>query len=437
MPSTNPEIALHKRLEQRVRAFMLRRELWPETGPLVLAVSGGPDSTALLLLLARLAKPRHLHLHVAYFDHGLRPREVIEREIAFVDELSTSLGLAFTHGRGDVTARAKQDRTSIEDAARRERYEFLARVAHEDGSTHVATGHTASDQAETVLLHIIRGAGLDGLGAMSPHAAWPLPGHEDLALVRPLLPLTRAETRAYCAAAGIEPLDDETNASPDYSRNRVRAELLPLLRSFNPKIEDALVRLADAAREAPASQPMRDALAAAAGDRQGFSSRHVLAIDSLLRDGRTGDSVALPRSLRARRTRDGVVVEASRIREPLPEEPVVLELGKEAPWGGLSLSLSASKPPGAGQAVEVDAEAVEGMMVRRRRPGDRIQPAGMEGTKKLQDLLVDAHIPREERDSIPVFASERGIAWVGGLRVAEWATPQPGRPTLWLSYREA
>jgi tRNA(Ile)-lysidine synthetase-like protein len=402
----------------------------------VLAVSGGPDSTALLLLLARLAKPRHLHLHVAYFDHGLRLPEVIEREIAFVAGLSTSLGLAFSHGRGDVTVRAKRDRTSIEDAARRERYEFLARVAHEDGSTHVATGHTASDQAETVLLHIIRGAGLDGLGAMSPHAAWPLPGHEGLALVRPLLPLTRAETRAYCAAAGIEPLDDETNISPDYARNRVRAELLPLLRSFNPRIEDALVRLADAARETPA-QPVRDALAAAAGDRQGFSSRHVEAIDSLLRVGRTGDSVDLPRSLRARRTREGVVVEAPRPPEALPEEAVVLELGKETRWGALYLSLSASKPPGAGPAVEVDAEAAEGIIVRRRRPGDRLQPAGMEGTKKLQDLLVDAQVPREERDAIPIFESRRGIAWVGGLRLAEWARPQPGRPSLWLSYREA
>src|SRR5688572_17908283 len=121
MPPTSPDVALRKRLEQRVRAFILRRELWPADGRLVLAVSGGPDSTALLLMLSRLAKNRIMHLHVATFDHGLRQPAVIEHEVAFVHGLCEELGLAFTRGSGDVAARAKADGTSIEDAARRER----------------------------------------------------------------------------------------------------------------------------------------------------------------------------------------------------------------------------------------------------------------------------------------------------------------------------
>ncbi|MGE0059709.1 MAG: tRNA lysidine(34) synthetase TilS [Dehalococcoidia bacterium] len=435
MASADSAIATRKRLEQRVRAFMLRRELWPDEARLVVAVSGGPDSTALLLLLSRLAKNRTMHMHVATFDHTLRPPKVIEQEIAFVHSICDRLGLAFTHGKGDVAVRAREDGTSIEDAARRERYEFLARVAHEDGATHVATGHTASDQAETVLLHIIRGSGLDGLGAMAPSTPWPLPGAYGLTLIRPILPLTREETREYCTASDVEPAEDETNDSPDYLRNRVRHELLPLLQTFNPRIEDALLRLAAAARESASPQPVRDALSAVAGDTQGFSARHIEAIEGLLRQGRTGDRLSLPRSLVARRTREGVLLEAATEPVSLPPDELLLAAGSEARWGTLDLLVSDTTPPDDATAVEVDADAVARLRVRRWQAGDRLQPSGMDGTKKLQDLFVDLHVPREERERIPIFESERGIVWVGGLRLAEWAKPRPGRPTCWLSYR--
>jgi tRNA(Ile)-lysidine synthase len=400
-------------------------------------VSGGPDSTALLLLLARLAKNKTLHLHVATFDHGLREPAVIEREMAFVHGLCNELGLAFTHGSGDVASRAKRDGTSIEDAARRERYEFLARVAHEDGATHVATGHTASDQAETVLLHIIRGSGLDGLAAMAPSTSWPVPGSDGLTLIRPLLPLTRAETREYCEATEVKPAEDETNDSPDYLRNRVRHELLPLLQTFNPRIEDALLRLATAARENASSQPVRDALGAAAGDTQGFTARHIEAIDQLLREGHTGDRLSLPRSLQARKTREGVVLELGVESTSLPEDVAKLARDSETRWGPLRVSVSADAPADDATAVEADANVARGLRVRRWQAGDRFQPSGMEGTKKLQDFFVDAHLPREQRDNVPVFENDRGIVWLGGMRLAEWAKPRPGLPTLWLSYRDA
>jgi tRNA(Ile)-lysidine synthase len=245
--------------------------------------------------------------------------------------------------------------------------------------------------------------------------------------------LTREETAAYCAACGIEPLHDETNDSADYARNRVRNELLPLLRSFNPRVEDSLLRLSDAAQEARQRGPVRSALRAAVGDVQGFSARHIEAIEYLTQNGRTGDEVSLPRRLRARRTRDGVVVEASTGPERLPDEAAFIEPGAALTWGPLRIGLLDVKPDGE-TSVEVDAEAIRGLMVRRRRPGDRIQPSGMQGTRKLQDLFVDVQVPRRERDLVPIFEAERGIVWVGGLRLAEWAKPQPGRPTVWLSF---
>ncbi len=435
---------------------MLDRQLWPEEGPLLVAVSGGPDSTALLLVLARLAKARGSRLQVAYFDHALRGPEESKREAAFVRTVSASLGLPFSHGAGDVRGRASRDGTSIENAARRERYDFLAGTAREIGATSVATGHTASDQAETVLLHLVRGAGLDGLSGMAPESAWPL-GDGDLSLIRPLLCLSREDTVAYCEALGVKPVEDESNDSPDYSRNRIRHEVIPLLRTFNPRIEDALVRLADASRgaavsneggsdlaldpgynDSPQPEAIRRAIAVVAGDLQGFSAVNVASVGRLMRAGTTGDSVDLPRGLRASRGRDAVRVEpVSAALPPLPEGHVILNLETPAILGHLWLRAGTVVMADADASVEVDAAAVERLAVRKRRPGDRFQPSGMSVEKKLQDFFVDSLVPRAQRDRVPLFITERGIAWVGGHRLAEWAKPRPGEPTVWLSYREA
>ncbi|HLF71648.1 MAG TPA: tRNA lysidine(34) synthetase TilS, partial [Dehalococcoidia bacterium] len=208
---TNDALRLRRRIESKLRRHVSDNGVLDGDGRLLLAVSGGSDSTALLLLLLELTKRRPGRIAVAHFDHALRGAAASKRDAAFVRELAQSCGVPFYSRRGDVRARAKTDRISIEEAARRERYEFLARAAREAGCDAVATGHTASDQAETVLLHILRGAGLEGLAAMSPRAAWPFAGQEGLSLLRPLLWLTGAETRAYCGAAGVTPIEDESN----------------------------------------------------------------------------------------------------------------------------------------------------------------------------------------------------------------------------------
>ena len=462
---------LRRRVEAAVRRYMADQALWPADGRLLVAVSGGPDSTALLLVLHRLARRRGLHLAVAHFDHGLRGATVAAREARFVGDLAASLGLPSHLGRGDVRALAKAERLSLEEAARRARYAFLAEAAHAAGCGHVATGHTASDQAETVLLHLIRGSGLAGLAAMAPRSRWPLAGHDDLTLIRPLLRLSRADTVAYCEANGVQPLADESNRSPAFRRNRLRNELLPLLREFNPRVEEALVRLAEAARYdlvqleavaaaavvgedrervglsrdllrrwpgSPLRHALRGAIAALLGDRQGFGERHVLALERLAREGRTGDGLDLPRGLRAELTRSSLVLRRASEKRPgaLPAEPVALAVPGEARFGPLVVSASPAAPPSATACVEADAGAVgAALRVRRRRPGDRFQPLGMAEAKKLQDFLVDCHVPRAERDALPLFEGERGIVWVGGLRLADWAKPRPGRPTVFLAYQ--
>ncbi len=458
-----------KRIEGGVRRFILDRALLSSDGRLLLAVSGGPDSTALLLIMARLAKNLRISLGVAHFDHGLRGHETAEREEAFVRDLACSLGVPCFSGADDVRALAHSQHLSLEDAARRARYAFLASVAARESFSAVATGHTASDQAETVLLHLVRGSGLDGLAGMTPRSSWPL-GGSDLTLVRPLLRLSREQTLAYCAAACVAPVEDETNLSPQYRRNRVRHELLPLLRDLNPGIESALVRLSDAAAEdtaylrgvaseallprqdgaeglslrllrawpaSPRRHALRLAFAAVVGDARELTQSHLQAIERLVLAGKTGDRLDLPRNVSASLRRDALELRADVTAAALPDEAAVLNVLGEMHFGPLLVAASASSPP-SGQWAEVDAAAAgTWLCVRARLPGDRFQPLGMAQDKKLQDFLTDAHVPRDARDSVPLFVSPRGIVWVGGLRVAEWAQPRPGRPSVYLSYRPA
>jgi tRNA(Ile)-lysidine synthase len=464
MSTRPPGEPQRKRIESSVRRQLLDRGLRADERWL-LAVSGGADSTALLLILSRLAKNLGLQLGVAHFDHGLRGRRASLREQGLVGELALSLGVPFHSGA------ATGKRLDGEDAARRARYGFLSGVAEREGYDAIVTGHTASDQAETVLLHLVRGAGLDGLAGMAPEAAWPFPGHEKLKLLRPLLHLSREETEAYCRAAGIEPIEDASNVSPKYRRNRVRHDVLPLLRELNPRIDEALVRLADTASddvaflrevasqalvEAPAgsrrlsrrmlvawpSSPRRYALRLALegllGDGQELTQRHLRALERIVLEGKTGDHLDLPRGVSAvlRRAALELRAESGRRTEAAPE-PVALEVPGKARFGALAVVASKRRPP-AGEAVEVDAAAVaEGLRVRQRLPGDRFQPSGMKGHKKLQDFLTDLHVPRDERDAIPLFVSSRGIVWVGGLRVAEWARPRPDEASVYLSFRPA
>ncbi|HEY7624124.1 MAG TPA: tRNA lysidine(34) synthetase TilS, partial [Candidatus Limnocylindria bacterium] len=222
-----------------VRDYIRAHDIF-RPGPLVVAVSGGADSTALLLLLADLAPELGLVLHVAHFDHRTRPKQSAA-DADFVATLANSVGAPIRIGRA---ARAPKS----EDEARRARYEFLRRAATEIGATAIATGHTRDDQAETVLLHLVRGAGLGGLAGIRPLRD---------GLARPLLAIARRETVAVCRAARVKPRTDPTNRALRFARNRVRLKVLPELAKINPRVVEAIARLADAAAETSAEEGRR------------------------------------------------------------------------------------------------------------------------------------------------------------------------------------
>jgi tRNA(Ile)-lysidine synthase len=227
-------------LLQRVRHFACQHALFHADTRVVVALSGGSDSVALAVLLRALDAAGDLQLvGAAHFNHQLR--DGAERDETFSAAVARSLGVPFAADRGDVRARARRERRSLEDAARRERYEFFERARRQFGADVVALGHTRDDQAETFLLRLLRGAGPRGLASMYPRHG---------TIVRPILDCRRLELRGYLDEQNIEYVDDETNADVAIPRNRVRAELIPLLADrFNPAIVDVLAHEAELSRE--------------------------------------------------------------------------------------------------------------------------------------------------------------------------------------------
>ena len=468
-------------LPRLVKAALEQAQLRNDT--LVVAVSGGPDSLALLYVLAELREALELRLHVAHLDHGLRPTSADDAR--FVAEESRKLGFPYTVEQADVAAHRRQNSLSLEQAAREVRYAFLARVATTVGASAVALGHTADDQAETVLLHLVRGGGLGGLRGMAMVSVHrPIEG-PDITLVRPLLEVTRQETETYCRACGISPCQDETNMLTDIPRNYLRLEVLPRLARLNPRVREAIGRLAHAAaldldyiegqvsqlwtlvaQEVPgglaldrqsvvAQHPaiqrhlLRRAYTCVVGNLEGLEQVHLEEMVRLL-GGSAGRSLALPGGLRleVQRGRAWITRGPAQTYQlpalegehpiPVPGETLLVQHGSggeglDAKEGGWRVKADLVSPPvslnlGSYTAV-LDYDALGGdLCVRSRRQGDRFQPLGVQGQergKKLQDFLVNTGVPRSWRDQAPLVVSPRGVAWVVGWRIAHWVRVTP------------
>lgn len=418
--------------EQRLNEHIAREMPALAAARCVLAVSGGADSTAMAHVLASDAGALHDaaragRVVVAHFDHRLRGDEASVQDRANVEALCARLRLRAEHGAWDAP------RTG-EAAARAARYAFLGAVAQEAGAAFVVTGHTADDQAETVLMHAARGAGLHGLAGMRPLA--PLAGAPGVRIARPLLCIDRAETRAWCASHGLAFNDDVTNDDRASLRSRVRNDWLPAVEAASPGARDTLLRLAAAARAAlhalePAAAAAiidagaahvtlsraalrefgdevahcawRDALTRLLGDAREFDRRHY-ALLAAAAHAHAGTTLTLPRGIVA--TVDARVVTLSRgaLHEPAIDASFSAALPFAGELGAWRLEVA---PAGEGDAIVVPRDSV----VRGRRAGDRIRPRGLSGTKKLQDFYVDRKVPRRARDAAPVIASGAQVHW--------------------------
>ncbi len=431
---------------------------------LVVAVSGGPDSVCLLYILAELREKLGITLHVAHLDHQLRGKDSAD-DAAYVAGLARRLGLTATIEARDVKAYRDKNRLSEEEAAREVRYSFLAQVAGTIGATKVAVGHTADDHIETILMHLLRGSGTRGLRGLLPVSQWPS-GAVGLTIIRPLLVLHREEAAAYCRRRHLKPRVDTSNLSPRLFRNRVRRFLLPELRKYNPRIDEALLRTGTIASDdldfidkevdrlwnevmriekgavviekqnfitlplALQRYLLRRAVASALGSLKDIEAGHIEEILEAL-EMPAGRVIGLPFGLSFAIEYDRyVLAKDSSSLCPFPA------LGKEIPLNipgntripGWDISAAVLSPSDV-RSGEIKNDAFSAyfdldrtgdeMSFRSRRPGDRFQPLGMGGVKKLNRFMIDALIPQSWRRRVPIVASPQQIIWVVGYRIDE------------------
>lgn len=369
----------------------------------LVACSGGADSVALLASAVRVG----VRCDAGHIDHGLRPESAAEAE--HVRELARSLGVGFQLERIE---RLNVHGPGLEAAAREARYAALARLAAKAGASIVATAHTRRDQAETVLLRLIRGAGPGALAGVRRRRSL-APGID---LVRPLLEVPRAATEAYCRAHGLAYVDDPHNADPARTRSRLRS-LWPRLLELNPRLEEAL---AGAAATFADEDELLDALARSGAHLHPALQRRALLLDARQR-GVKPERRHVEAILRLLERGEGALdvpggraeVRFHRPRSPgRPAGEVAIPSPGRYLWNARVLEVGAE-----GEGVRVDVtQAPFPWTVRGHRPGDRFRPAGGR-TKKVADLWIGAHIPREERTRLALLADARGqVFWVEGIR---------------------
>lgn len=432
-------------------------------------VSGGPDSTALALALHALAPRLQCRLHLFHLDHGLRADSPKDAE--YVRQLGERLGVPCTVLRRDVAAEARQHGNSLEAEGRTIRYRELGRLATQIGATRIATGHHQDDQAETVLLHLLRGTGRKGLTGIPPVRPAGADAPAGCTVIRPLLFTSRQAILAYCHKHGLEPRRDPSNLDPAFLRNRIRHELLPLLTArYNPGASQHLARLAEILRcEEDYLDTQAHQMAAAIGVTFGHDAvqfpaaalatappalarrllrlgaahlqahldfAHTDRICSLARAGKGTGCLDLPHGLRVHIEYGSVHLQRQDRRDqagsrhleiPLPVPGTILAYGFR-----FETATTASAPPGndPGTVALTPARLPGPLVIRSRRPGDRIHPVGMDGRKKIQDLLVDLKVPRRQRDQVPLLVSGDEVIWVVGYRVDRRFLAAAGEPAI-------
>ena len=448
-------------LAERVYRTILRYDLFPPGARTLVAVSGGADSTALAHVLRELeARVGFALIALAHVNHGLRG-PASDADEAFCREMAGRLALPLEVQNVDARAEARRLRTSVEDAGRRLRYAFLGETAERLNASRVALGHTVDDQAETVLLALVRGAGPRGLGGIRARRG---------PFVRPLIEQTHEDVVGYLGGRNLDHREDESNRDARYLRNRVRHELLPLFRRrFSPGIVKTLARSAaiwdaDAAflddlatrelaalaepaetgllidRRGLVALPLalrrrvaRLALSAVAGPARFVGFEDAERLLGLAADPVGSGSLALP-GQRAEARGDRLLLDAAGAARANSASSSVNFLGLplsipgEVSFPGTRLVVSAERQPLAASpgpsadrsTATLDAATISGLVVRSRRPGDRFRPLGLRGRKKLQDFFVDRKVPRAERDRTPIVTESDGrIVWVAGHEIAE------------------
>ncbi|MDI6784935.1 MAG: tRNA lysidine(34) synthetase TilS, partial [bacterium] len=472
-----------KTLLSKIKKTVKKNNLFQNGDKVVVAVSGGPDSVALLYLLYELRKEYRFKLYIAHLNHQFRGKEA-DADARFVRTLAKKLKLPCFIKSVNVPALAKKGKKSPEEMAREIRYAFLREIGAKKNATKIALGHTADDQVETMLMWLLRGAGVEGLTGMPIKRPENAEGrgtrdegrknlecrcHLSVSIIRPLLETTREEILNYLKENKFQFQQDATNLQPIYLRNRIRNQLIPLLeKEYNPNIKETLLRTAAILRDeldyfdsaakmllsclwnrertdcftlklsefrqldrAILRHIIRQAIQQICGTLSGFGFEHIAAILELAKTGTDGLMLHLPHQLTIRIENDNLCFELGKLKQKTTEFSYSISVPGITSIDNLGLQIQSEiiKPPSRTAKLRLnrndqsllDADLVAlPLTIRNWQPGDFFIPLGMKGKKKLHDFFIDEKIPRSDRDKIPLLAASNGdILWVVGLRIDE------------------
>ena len=435
---------------KKVRKTIEKYNLLEKGERVVVALSGGPDSTALLAVLASIARELDLSLVAAHFNHGLRGAESDEDE-RFCRDLSDKMGLVFCAGKMDQN---NKKGVSPEDFFRRQRYGFLNKVAADSQARKIALGHNLQDQAETVLLNLLRGSGLEGLKGILPK--------RDGNIIRPLIEISRREIISFLDKSGISYRQDSSNKNRMYLRNQIRTELIPYLQEkYNPKIEENLAQMAEILRtedefirqkadealqstfiqrqqnrillniayinklpEAIRLRIFKTVLEGFSPAKNGFSFIHIKSLDNLSQKRESGKRIVLPLGIEARREYDHLILESKKDRSiqaqyeypmNIPGSVFVKERNVTV---RVELAAKENIDWESSNKVYLDLDKIQQpVAIRNRRDGDRFQPLGGQGRQKVKKFFIDHKIPCRERDEIMLLVDRLSVIWIENMHL--------------------
>lgn len=427
-------------------------ELLEKGDCVVVGLSGGPDSSALLAVLAAVATELNLKLVAAHFNHGLRGKES-DGDEAFSRKLAKKFGVTFRAGKMKKTGGVKG--VSPEDYYRQQRYFFLNKVAADCGAKKIALGHNLQDQAETVLLNLLRGSGAEGLKGILPK--------RDGNVIRPLIEVSRQEIMAYLDEHGLACRHDSSNKSKIYLRNRIRTELIPYLKKYNPKIEETLAQTAQILRtedefirrhvadalDSPYIQKgqgrallktgfvnklpqavrwrlFKTLLTDFSPAKNGFSFVHVKALDDLSRGSEPGKRINLALRVEARREYENLILEKTKSgkRKAQYEYPATVPTDIYIQERDITVRLKLARKKDVDlksrDKVYLDLDKIkQPLILRNRRDGDRFQPLGMKGTKKIKDFFIDRKVPVRIRNEAVLLVDGISVIFIENFLLSD------------------
>ena len=450
----------------KILEYADKNNMLPDTGVVLVCVSGGADSMCLLEVMRHISYSRGFDIVAAHYNHGLRGAES-DRDETFVMSVCEEHGIPFYSDRGDVEGHAKKQKTGIEETARDMRYSFFYKTAAKTGATQIATAHTMNDNSETMLLNLVRGAGTLGMAGIPPVRD---------NIIRPLLFTSRDEVMNFIAERKIPYVEDSTNKLDIYARNKVRHKIVPLLEELNPRFNETFFSAAQVFRAdeelisdiadlfiqdccightaeakglaalpfSASSRVIRKIHAASAPDAPSLSFNNVNDVLKLCAGDNPSASLSLP-AMVVYREYDRVIFEAQPKQNDMGFAPVYPMVGDSLIILALGLKITC-KSVIYNDSIKVNASFTSFIFkkvdicgritVRPRKEGDKIKLFKQSGTKTLKKLFIEKRIPMRKRALIPVICDDEGVLGIYGIGVGDRAVPAVGEPSVLISFNE-